>query len=391
LSVVSFLAFCNLSIFYGFNAYLGRLGIAPEWRGVLLALEPGTAFLLRPVISPLLHLGNGVRIMGLGLAAIMAALAGYPLATGAWPRAALRVLHGAGFVALVSAAVAVLVHYVPKERSGQGFGVFSIMTLLPYAVVPPLVERFLPALGNEALVYCLAAPLFLPAFLLLIPLGRKSRALAATLPRAALARPGPAEMREDLGLPGVASLLLANLLLFTATTVVFFFMKDYGAGLGLANPGLFFSLSTGATILVRVAAGPFFDRVNKAAVLAALLPVLGLCLLLFGRAGSPAGLLVLAGGYGLCLGVVMPQLNAAMFVISPARLRGLNTNLMLFTMDGGYWLGPLAGGFLLGKGWSFPELFTGSAALAVAAGILVLPVVRLTRTGRAGPAKAVAS
>lgn len=379
LSAISFLAFCNLSIFYGFNTYLERQGVDPAWCGALLALEPAAAFMLRPIVSPLLNLGNGVRAIGLGLATVMAALAGYSFADGLASLALVRILHGVGFVLLVSAAISVLVHYVPKERSGQGFGVFSIMTLLPYALMPPLVESLLPGAGDEAGVYLLAAPLFLPAFLLLIPLGRRARSLAVTLPQRAMARPSLAEVRADLRAPGVARLLLANLLVFTATTVVFFHMKDHLAGLGSANPGLFFSISTTATILVRVTCGPLLDRVNRAATLAVSLPLLGSCLFLFGVATGPVGILSLAGFYGASLGFIMPQLNAAMFVISPPHLRGLNTNLMLFTMDGGYWLGPLLAGFLSAAGLGYAGIFGLIGMLPLAAGGVALSMVGLTR------------
>ncbi|MEG6550689.1 MFS transporter [Desulfocurvibacter africanus] len=386
LSAISFLAFCNLSIFYGFNAYLERQGIDPAWRGALLALEPAAAFALRPIIGPLLNLGNGVRVMGLGLATVMAALAGYSFAEGLGALVLVRVLHGVGFVLLVSAVISVLVHYVPKERSGQGFGVFSIMTLLPYALMPPLVESLLPGAGDEAGVYLLAAPLFLPAFLLLVPLGRRARALAAVLPRRSMSRPSLGEIRADLRSPGVARLLLANLFVFTATTVVFFHMKDHLAGLGSANPGLFFSIFTAATILVRVACGPLLDRVNRAAMLAVVLPILGLCLYLFGAATEPAWVMALAGLYGVCLGFIMPQLNAAMFVISPPHLRGLNTNLMLFTMDGGYWLGPLLAGFLSAGGMGYTGIFGLIGTLPLVAGVVALSMARLTRKAQPAPA-----
>ena len=379
LSAISFLAFCNLSIFYGFNAYMERLGIDPAWRGALLALEPAAAFALRPIVSPLLNLANGVRAMALGLALVIAALAGYSMAVGLVELALVRVLHGVGFVVLVSAVVAVLVHYVPKERSGQGFGIFSIMTLLPYAVIPPLVERLLPGAGDEAGVYLLAAPLFLPAFLLLIPLGRRVRKRAAALPPHSMGRPTWTEIRADLRSPGISRLLLANLLVFTATTVVFFHIKDLLSVLGSANPGLFFSISISATILTRVTCGPLLDRMNRAAMLALVLPALGLCLSLFGAATSPAWVMALAGLYGVSLGFVMPQLNAAMFVISPPHLRGLNTNLMLFTMDGGYWLGPLLAGFLAAGGMGYAGIFSLMAMLPLAAGIVAWSMTSLTR------------
>ncbi len=140
-------------------------------------------------------------------------------------------------------------------------------------------------------------------------------------------------------------------------------MKDHLLALSVGNPGLFFSISAGMTILVRIVCGKLLDRVNRAAMLSFFLMVLALCFFLFSRAGTPGMVLVLAGLYGVCLGFIMPQLNAAMFVISPLHLRGLNTNMMLFTMDAGFWMGPVLAGMLLAMGMDYAGLFLAFAVL----------------------------
>jgi MFS family permease len=377
LSVISFLAFCNLSLFYGFNDFLVARHVPPMWRGILLGLEPGTAFLVRPFLSPLLTVRNSLRVMLLGLLIIMAALLGYLPATGLWAMVAVRVAHGLGFVLLISASVTLLVEHIPAERSGQGFGVFAVASLLPYAIIPPVAEFMLPSAGSEPLIYARFTILLLPAMFLLIPLGRSARRLAATLPPHHGRRPTLAEIRLDLGAPGVPRLLAANLLLFTATTVVFFYMKDHLRDLGTGNPGLFFTISTAMTILVRVACGRWLDRINRAAMLTFFLALLAATLWLFGLPRSDGGMLPLAALYGACVGFIMPQLNASMFVISPPHLRGLNTNLMLFTMDGGYFFGPLLAGALQSRGMTLPSLFALCSAGPLLGGLLTLSLVRL--------------
>lgn len=260
LSAISFLAFCNLSLFYGFNAYLEGLEVAAVWRGVLIGLEPATAFALRPIISPWLTPRNSVQVIGAGLVLIMLALLGYSQAENSWNLALVRMLHGAGFVVMISACVSVLVLFIPEDRSGQGFGVFSITTLLPYAVLPPLVEPLLVVVGDASRVYALFSPLFVPALFLLPAVGRGVRRRMADLPDKSMQRPRHKDLIEDLRTPGVARLLTANLLLFIATTTVFFYMKDHLTSLGGKNPGFFFSISTGATIMVRIACGKVLDR-----------------------------------------------------------------------------------------------------------------------------------
>jgi MFS family permease len=79
--------------------------------------------------------------------------------------------------------------------------------------------------------------------------------------------------------------------------------------------------------------------------------------------------------YGLCIGFIMPLLNALLFSISPLHLRGVNTNLSLFVMDAGFFLSPYAGGAFIAAGHSFGSLFN------ICAGFLVVNFLLLTLMG----------
>ncbi|MBG0790230.1 MAG: MFS transporter [Desulfovibrionaceae bacterium] len=365
---VSFLAFCNISLFYGLNDYLLGRGVSSFWRGLLLGLEPCTALVVRPFISPFLSVRNSVSVVAASLLILMGALLSYSLADALWSLALVRIAHGLGFVLLVSSAAVLLVASLPPGRTGQGFGVFAIASLLPYAVLPPVVEWLLPFAGSETRVYALFAPALLLALPALPYLHR--RVCALNRDGMAQSRPTLADIRADLRAPGVGRLLAANGLLFTATTVVFFFMKARLEMLGTVNAGLFFSVSTAATIGVRVFCGRLLDRLDRFAMLLVVLAGLSAVIALFSLAGESAAFLVLAGAYGAAMGFAIPQLNAAMFDISPAHLRGFNTNMMLFTMDAGYVFGPLLAGGLLAAGVPTEHLFVWFAACPLLGGLL---------------------
>ncbi len=153
LCFVSFFAFCNMAVFFSFYGYLARLGIPVEWRGLLLGLEPMSAFALRLAIIPLLHLGNAVRVMMLALVMLVAALCSYLWVLTIPGLILLRVFHGAAFVLLVSASMSLLVHLIPRDRSAQGFGIMSVTVLVPYAVMPLVTDLLLPMLPSEAYLY----------------------------------------------------------------------------------------------------------------------------------------------------------------------------------------------------------------------------------------------
>lgn len=390
LCAVSLLCFCNLAIFYGFYNYLEHLDIPHSWRGPLLSLEPLTALILRPYLSTRLTLGNSVGAMRLGAALAILALVSYPFATTVPTIAAVRVLHGAGYVILASGLMTAFTHFIDPAHVAQGFGVLSLTSLLPSAFMPPFVEAVTPHLPGPGWAYALAAPLMLPALFLLIPMGAKARALAARLPADQAERPGWAQVAEGLRTPGVRGLLWGQLFLITGTTIVYFFMKSWTLDLGLGNPGLFFTCSNLATIAVRVLGMGRLDRLNpgKTTGLALIfLAVLTPCFALapaFGLEGDQPALLGMAVLYGLALGLSMPLLNAAMYRVSADNLRAANMNLLLVALDAGFILGPIIGGWALGADLGLSSLFVICGGLMLAAALFVLPVARLTPGTRPG-------
>ena len=383
LCAISMLAFSNIAIFYSFYSYLTELGVAPAWRGPLLALEPLTALLVRPFLGRFLTLGNSVRFMRVGLGLATLALLSYPVTTSIPLLALVRVLHGLGFVVLVGGIMGVITVILPREKSAQGFGLFSVTILLPYAFMPPFVEMVLPYLSGHGpghgAAYALAAPLMLPAFLLLRPLGRRTRALALTLHPSHLEKPSWAEVRQGLRTPSVSLLLLGNLLLVMAHSIIFFFMRDFAVLLGAGNPGMFFTFANAATITGRVTGGHLLDKVDKGRVL--VLAFLGLAVLLplFGQAGTPFRLFGLALLYGSGIALTMPLLNASMLTVSTPRLRANNANLMMVAVDAGFFSGPFLAGALLAAGMTHAGLFCVGGGIMLLAGLCMLPVGRALR------------
>lgn len=370
LCAVALFGFGNIAVFYGLYPYLISIGISPFWSGWILALEPMTALVLRPLISPRLGPGNALPAMRASLVMTALALLCYSQAHGLASLIVLRIFHGAAFVVLVSATTALLVHFIPPSKSGQAFGLFSLTTMLPFAIMPPLMENLLRVVPDAGHAYAWISVMTVPALALLATFGPHAR---FTQDRAQPARtaPGLADAGRALKNRGVAAILGASLLTFLSSTLLFFFMKDFGASLGLANAGLFFTVSTGATIAVRVAGSGFFDRVDKRRTLVLTFCVLAGCYGAYALVRTPLPFLLAAAVFGACMGVALPLLQSTLFVLAEPAHRGLNANLMLSTMDAGYFLGPYLGGMILAAGLPHAWLFRLSAAMALGAGLLV--------------------
>lgn len=370
LCLVALFGFGNIAVFYGFYPYLISIGISPFWASWILALEPLAAFVLRPLISPMLGPGNALTAMRASLVMIALALLGYAHAQSVPMLICLRVFHGAAFVVLVSATTALLVHFIPPSRSGQGFGLFSLTTMLPFALMPPLMEYLLTLVPNAGQAYAWISLMTLPALALLVPFGPYARQ-ARDRAQPGRTRPGLGDIALALKNPGVALVLGASLLTFLGSTLLFFFMKDFGLSLGLANAGLFFTVSTGATIGIRLLGSSFFDRVDKRRTLMQIFCILAGCYGAYSLVRTPLPFLLAAAVFGACMGVALPLLQSSLFLMTEPSRRGLNANLMLSTMDAGYFLGPYLGGMILGAGLSHAHLFWFSALMAMCAGLLI--------------------
>ncbi len=376
LNLVIFFAFCNMAVFYSFFSYLERIGIPAEWRGFLVGLEPMSAFVLRLAVVPMLYVGNAATAMLIALAMLVAALCSYGWVVTIPGLVALRIFHGAAFVLLVSASMALVVHFIPKGKSGQGFGFVSVSVLVPYAVMPLVTEILLRYTQNEALIYRGVTVLAAPAFVLLLVLRKRIEISLGGMESALMSRPKLEEIRRNLKEPGIALLLAVNLFLYLSYASVFFFMKGLAAVSSIGEVGGFFTISTLVMIALRLSGGLFFDKIDKIRMLQVFTFLLVPCFVLFGYMNNARMLYLIAGYYGLCIGFIMPLLNASLFDVSPPHLRGVNTNLALFVMDAGFCLSPYAGGAFIASGHSFGSLFD------ICAGFILVNLVLLIVFGK---------
>jgi predicted MFS family arabinose efflux permease len=349
-TVIMLFAFLNIAVFYSFYSYLGRIGVPALWKGFLLGLEPMAAFLLRPLVVSRLHAGNAPDWMAASLVMLVLALVSYQYVVSVPGIAAVRIVHGAAFVLLVSAAFTVVVNFIPRQRSAEGFSVISLATLIPYAVMPPVTEYLLGRVESEAAIYAGVAFLALPAAVLLLCV-RKRLLAAAEAAGAVLSRPTLADVEESFRNRDIVLLFGINFFIYISHATVFFFMKDFALAAGTRNVGAFFTIYTAVMIAVRLLGSRIFDRLDKLRALSSAMAALVACLLALRFVSSENLFYVLAAVYGLCVGVGIPMLNAALFDASPPRHRGLNTNIALFMMDGGFFLGPYLGGALIAMGW----------------------------------------
>ncbi len=370
LNAILFISYCNVAVFFEFHKYLGTLPIAAGWYGFLIALFSLVVLAVRPFISPFLTPVNARFWLAVSSAALIPAMFLYDWGQDVWSLSLVRIFHGLAYVVMVTALTSRLVAGIPRDRSAQAFGLISVMTLLPYAVVPPLLEPLTRWAGGFRNTLELSALLFVLVFPLLWIIKPPVETAGGSGKIAAR------DLRENLRDPAVILLLLLSLLIWMTFTTVFYFLKGYGNRIGIANPGWFFTLSTFTEIGVRLLAGSFFDRLDKGKLLACSMAWLGLGYFALVQVRGEFLFNALGLFMGLGWGVALPVLSGLVFDVSAPQFKALNTNLSMVMFQGGFFLGPLAGGAVLVH-WGYPALYAACAGVQVISVVAAWAVARL--------------
>lgn len=374
---VSFLAFCNLTVFYDLFGHLATLGIPAELRGVVIGAYSLTAMVLYAVASPFVHRGNAPRAMLTGLAVLAASSVAYLFVRSYGGLLALRTLSGAGQFLLGAGATTLLVAVIPPGQSGQAFGIYSSGILVAYAAVPSLMDALAPIIPTPPHGYAAAAVSLLPAAWIVLRIRRR---LGARLPASGHGptRPAWRDVRADLTQLPVALLIALNLGYFGNWSSLFFLFKGFARQEGLPNVGAFFAVQTGLMILIRVAAGRLFDRVGKAWLVAASFLSIAIGHLAFAHLPGAWAVPWVGAIFGLGMGAGYPAINGLMFEVSAPRFRSLSANLMLFAVQAGFFVGPVVGGAAVAR-HGYRGYFWLSTALALLCAAASLALVSRRR------------
>lgn len=371
INAIQFLYFCNIAVFFSFYQFLGTLPINPEWFGFLISLFSLVGLVVRPLVSPFLHPWNARKWAAISCSCVIISLVTYDFAHGLWSMAFVRSFHGLAHAVMGVAMISALVACIPAGRSGQAFGLVGVLTLLPYAFVPPILGPLTRWTGGFENVLLLSAVAMLPA----LPLLGLVRPESDGDGQATGQRITWPDLVQNLKSPDVVWLLVLSFVVWTAFTPVFFFLKDYGEQMGIRNPGLFFTLSICTEMGVRLFAGRLLDRFDKFKMLAGSLAWLMIGYVTLAACTSETVFYGLGLFLGLGWGIAMPLLSAGLFDVSESRFRALNSNLNLEMFQAGFVAGPLIGAALI--------MHSGYRAVYYAcAATLALGIVAALRVGK---------
>jgi len=366
-----FLTYCNTTVFYTLDVYLGMHGIGHEWRGFLIGSSSLATIASYLVLSPIMTPRRCVPCACAGAVLLIACGFSYLWAATPLNFLLLRLGNGVGVSLLLASATTLFVRIIPPGLSGRAFGLYSIAALLPFSVVPAAFDSFTGSAAMMAKGYVCMSLFLLPAMLIMLTRGRRmsrdAEAVEKALPERAVSF---AAMVRNMGNRPVALILAMTTLYLMMFSSVFFLAKGFFIHRPVAHVGTFFSIQMLCIMLIRLAFMGIFDKVRKTRLVMLAFVMAGAGCVLTATAAGPMQAYLAAVVLGAGMGVGSPVLNSLMFSVSDARFKAVNTNLMNMFVQLGNFLGPIAGGAaipLLGE--------TGFLEVGMAASVLALALV----------------
>ncbi|UCG13523.1 MAG: MFS transporter [Deltaproteobacteria bacterium] len=255
LNTLIFLVFSNIAFFYLYPLYLQAIGSSKTTIGWVMGLMPISTVVTRPFMGKLVTSRGEQKVILLGLIIVFfSSLAYHELQRVGWPMVLVRVSHGVGFSAFISASYTAVAQWVPPNRRGQAYSYTGATILAAVALMPLAGEHIVKGFGYPALFNGAAAAVFLAALLTFAPAaGRK---LAPSSYEGSLLY-GPLLKRRSTGL-----LLLAILLFVQGHATVLNFIALQAKQLGLP-PGYYFAVAASLAFILRLVAGSLIDRYGK--------------------------------------------------------------------------------------------------------------------------------
>lgn len=348
--------------------YLVVLGGSAGQAGLVTAASSLVQVAVVPQIGRYADRFGKTRIMSLGLGLLLAEALALPYVSGLPLLVAMGGLCGAALACFITGATTLVAELAPVHRRGQALGIFGTFTTTSIAI-SPAVSTFVMLNSGFPTLFAMSAVLATAGLVL-------SRLIRE-----------PARLSEAPALGRLYSpaALLPGLCIFAITMTygtLVSFLPGRAPAMGLDNVGLFFTVFAVSSLLVRILAGAFSDRVGRLPVVLPSLLLIGLAMYAIGQAESPALVLGLAFIYGLGYGSAHPAILALAVDLAGTRERAS----AVATFGAAYSLGMATGS--LSMGFLLATTSFGIMAMAAAAAPLIAMAVLYLRRPSAAAARA---
>jgi MFS family permease len=235
--------------------YISSLG-GKDYKGFTIGLFTISAGLSRPVSGKLADLigRKPVMLFG-GLVCVIVSLM-YPLFTSIFGFLLLRFIHGMSTGFMPTGTVAYIADIIPSDRRGQAMGLVGVMNNVGLMSGNAVSTYIVESIGIQNLFLLSGGIAVLSVFIVLW----MKESLPSTQP---LKLKSFAIKWSDFYDSRAKDPAVIMLLSVTVFGTIITLMPDYSMGLGVSNKGLFISIMTISTVLVRLFTSTLSDKYGR--------------------------------------------------------------------------------------------------------------------------------
>jgi MFS family permease len=320
--------------------YLKEMG-GKEYIGYIIALFTLTAGFARPFSGKLTDTIGRVPIMALGSIVCFVCSGVYPFVHTVFGFLLLRFLHGFSTGTKPTATSAFVADTTPEDRRGEAQGMLGIFTATGMSI-GPMIGSYLVLWTSMNFMFFTSSAFAL--FSILILLNMKE-----TLPEDQkqpfsfkLLKIGWADVFE----PRVFPAFLVMLLVSFSSGVVLTLISDQTKLLGMTNKGIFFTIYTVASLVVRLFFAKSSDKYGRIPILMISSGILIVSMMLCAFTTSIWIFVLAAILFGFSWGFNTPTLMAWTVDLSHENFRGRAIATTYIALEAGIGIGALVAGYL---------------------------------------------
>ncbi len=342
--------------------HLTHLGGRP-YIGLIIALFTLTAGLSRPFSGKITDTVGRVPVMAFGSLVCFICGLLYPYLLTVWGFLMLRLVHGFSTGTKPTATAAYVTDVVPAARRGEAMGTLGIFTATGMSIGPAIGSWLAESYSLNTMFYTSSGFALLSILILVqmpetLPVKQRFSVGLLRLTRA-----------EIFDMQAIKPFMVMLLQAF-GSGVVLTVVPALGTSVGLTNKGLFFTVYTVASLLIRLVLSRASDRHGRVPVLAISSVVLTISLAMLTVTDSVFLYFAAAVVYGLAWGMNSPTIQAWTADLSDDATRGRAMATMYIALEAGIGLGAVLAGWLYTSlDWGIQAAFGLSAGLSLTCAI----------------------
>jgi MFS family permease len=320
--------------------YLSSMG-GKEYIGYIIALFTLTAGFARPFSGKLTDTIGRVPIMAFGSIVCFVCSGIYPFVHSVFGFLILRFLHGFSTGTKPTGTAAYVADIIPEDRRGEAQGMLGIFTATGMSI-GPAIGSYLVGITSINVMFFTSSVFALCSILILLNMKETLPKSSKQLFSLKLFKIGWSDVFEPRVLPAFIVMLLVSF----ASGVVLTVVADQTKLLGMTNKGLFFTISTIASLVVRVFFAKSSDKHGRIPIMMISCVTLIASMIMFALVQSVWVFVLASILFGIAWGFNTPTLMAWTVDLSHENFRGRAIATTYIALEAGIGIGALMSGYL---------------------------------------------